>query len=194
MADRSFRALTVWLVVGLATATGAWSGLDHWTRVPRPGGPAPAILAGSGRVPIVVTWVMRDEDCFSCQSAAPGLRRIIADFDSAVDLHVVAVGTGEEVRRQVVRERLRATVSVLPRWRERWELGAATLPVVYLTIRDTLIGSWGQQRAGASVTEGTLYHVIQARLSGLGDRSATVLPERSPAPATGGITGNAGTR
>lgn len=140
-------ALGLAVILGLCVAAIAWLGSGHELR---PGDPAPATWRGADLSAPVVAWVVRGQDCLSCYTPAYELRRMRAEHGDRLTLWVVATKDPENFAGQFLRhERIDAVHVSLSDAAYREAFGRTRLPVLLVSLRDTIRGLWRPRPDGA---------------------------------------------
>lgn len=120
----------------------AWCGRGGSTRSLEVGDGAPPLLRPTGRAPLLITWVIRAQDCLTCRTPSRALRRW-SGIPMEAAIQVVVVGRGEDrVRAFLEAERIVARVSRLNRGAHRKMFGRASVPALYVVRHDTVIAVW----------------------------------------------------
>lgn len=135
----------------------------------QPGDPAPNVSTGSDLRDVTVLWVVRAQDCLSCQTAAPTMRHLQRRFANNVEIVVVAVSDEEELVNSFLRaERLDVPVVHVDRRQYANLFGRTPVPAVHVIHGGRVVATWHRVRGVLGATTGAspaLWRVISMHLA-----------------------------
>lgn len=122
---------------------GGWITPTAAQAVPAAGAAQPGIVRNAGNaVPVTLTWTLRDEDLFACESAAYDLRGLVRAYGAGVSLHVIAVDSDPALIASFMRrERLDASVVHLSTQAYRQAYRANPIPGIAVSQQGRLVTS-----------------------------------------------------